>query len=769
MPSTKDPNLVVNPGPGRLPEGSVTASSLTFVSGGGSDAGLMAHITDPVDAHMASAIGIPEYDPLTGYPLLSTVPEDPLKDFVFDGESVLDALRMLRELMPPRPNRIGWAETNTPNSGAPSWGVLEPYDVGGNATIGAWTDGTNLFRPSRAIVDNGTSSAVLSGMVFPADRGVLAIYHNTDGTFATGTTTLVGALYLGTSPPPTGLAGAGFVEANRNATQTNYTPAGTGVDKITLTDRIGYKKDYAAWGIYPYDDYASDFNAYQLATYAITLPVSTGDAGSYLIVHWREQYASSLTAISTFNEADVVNANCYSITPEGVLVPSGETKWDTAWVKHVAKRNIYRDPSAALFILSPTITQSAIAGTTTTLSGVPHYTGDLTSTLQWSVSNLFSRNYYNTGVTANPPDVPPDFLSIDAPLAISFADFGASTKLVKAYTDLKDGGGNFFNATTNVPLAADSATLGPLAAVAIPYTVGEYGVGPELLSPGGANTMTSAAQVQFELNGLVPGGTPTTKIVFNSYPQTGGSTVSTETLEKFLDEKYRIDWAHLPSLATSDALPPTGAADYNSSLVLAANSAGPQTTAKQSLQVVGGRLQYPRFDFSAAPYTPTGPNYNALFLGDVQYTQRTYARAFNTGMPRSTGRLRIKGLAFNAFKATGAVVGSAGNFSDHAGRAVITLKIPGATGFLDLGRFKGDPDLNYSADWRGCLTGITTGGSEGDIYEFDMTGLTTDNGAGKFLLYVAVVFVKDSPAGTSVGTSAIPNIFVDEIEWLPPL
>ena len=57
MPSTRDPVAVVNPGPGRLPANTVTSSALLFPPGGGGGAALTAHITDPVDAHLASAIG----------------------------------------------------------------------------------------------------------------------------------------------------------------------------------------------------------------------------------------------------------------------------------------------------------------------------------------------------------------------------------------------------------------------------------------------------------------------------------------------------------------------------------------------------------------------------------------------------------------------------------------------------------------------------------------------------------------------------------------
>jgi len=57
MPSTRNPVAVVQPGPGRLPAGTVSATSLSFdPSSGGGSASLEAHLTDPSGAHAASAI-----------------------------------------------------------------------------------------------------------------------------------------------------------------------------------------------------------------------------------------------------------------------------------------------------------------------------------------------------------------------------------------------------------------------------------------------------------------------------------------------------------------------------------------------------------------------------------------------------------------------------------------------------------------------------------------------------------------------------------------
>lgn len=59
MPSPKDPTVVVQPGPGRLPANTAPASAFITPPGGSSSAALAAHIADPVGAHQGSAIAIP--------------------------------------------------------------------------------------------------------------------------------------------------------------------------------------------------------------------------------------------------------------------------------------------------------------------------------------------------------------------------------------------------------------------------------------------------------------------------------------------------------------------------------------------------------------------------------------------------------------------------------------------------------------------------------------------------------------------------------------
>lgn len=122
MPSNRTPGSVVHPGPGRAVAGTITASSMisrlvgsdpadardaiaiaalegTYAGITGSVASVQngitafeGHITDPTDAHMAGAVGIPAIDPTTGEPMLASA------GGFYVGESVLDALVQIKEL-----------------------------------------------------------------------------------------------------------------------------------------------------------------------------------------------------------------------------------------------------------------------------------------------------------------------------------------------------------------------------------------------------------------------------------------------------------------------------------------------------------------------------------------------------------------------------------------------------------------------------------------------------------------------------------------------
>ena len=331
MPSPKNPATVVNPGPGRLPDGVLTPSAYIFPGGGGggSDAELQAHIDNPIDAHMASAIGVNPTDS-NGYPILSSV-GGPV-----DGESVLDFIEAAMDLFPVRPDTLGTEQIGVPNSGLPSWGVLDPAGIGsGEAATGGFTQGSAVI-PTHYLLPSSATLTALAGMLYPADRGVVALYYCTGGDFASGDTTLISALSLG-DVAIVGIPSALFVETSRRANQTNYTPSGVGVNKFSFTNRLPYLEDYSGYGSV-YADFASNFYRYQLGTLVEgSLPISAGSSGSYLLVHWKETYATSLARIQpNVLSTALIATNCYS------AVPSTPGAFDTGDVATLCRHNIFQ-------------------------------------------------------------------------------------------------------------------------------------------------------------------------------------------------------------------------------------------------------------------------------------------------------------------------------------------------------------------------------------------------------------------------------------------
>ena len=201
--------------------------------------------------------------------------------------------------------------------------------------------------------------------------------------------------------------------------------------------------------------------------------------------------------------------------------------------------------------------------------------------------------------------------------------------------------------------------------------------------------------------------------------------------------------------ATSPAVAilPAGLDDFDSTAILVAN--GPD------LQVVGHQLVYPHDAFSGASYRPlTQPDYAAVLAGDAANHIRRHLRAFDTGIARNTGKLRVKGLAFSAWNSSSPYTGI--EDTDHSGGAILQVRVPGSTGWLDVGRVKGDPDL-LTTDFRGCRTALTGSGSDFTA-TYDTTAFTADNGSGKFLLFVRISLIKNGAGET---------LRFDDITWSP--
>ena len=152
-------------------------------------------------------------------------------------------------------------------------------------------------------------------------------------------------------------------------------------------------------------------------------------------------------------------------------------------------------------------------------------------------------------------------------------------------------------------------------------------------------------------------------ILVNSSPQQ-----STELLEKFTDEHYR-----LPAGAY-DSLPNPISGQWNSANGLPSGAAE-----------VGGGLRYPQNNYSQGFIPSSGqPDYSGR-SGEV-----TYYRAFrDLNDPHNSGILKLTGLTLSDIQAEGQVK--------------VEIKLPGRTGWLDVGK-PFDAGSFAGADGDGCRT-----------------------------------------------------------------
>jgi hypothetical protein len=191
----------------------------------------------------------------------------------------------------------------------------------------------------------------------------------------------------------------------------------------------------------------------------------------------------------------------------------------------------------------------------------------------------------------------------------------------------------------------------------------------------------------------------------------GYSTTSTALYEYFDDENRRLA-SDFDFTSTSDTL--TG--DWTSSTGLSNGNA----------QVYNGSLYYPTVNFSSG-YLPTGsPDYSA-FSGNQQYW-RGIAEGSST--PHSSGSLELGGLV-------NADVGAVG-----AGAVNVEIKLPGQTGWLDLGKDYVQATFT-GADGDGCRTG-----QSGDDWAWTCGTFSTADSGNRY--YIRVTFRNSTKSITQI-------------------
>jgi hypothetical protein len=129
-----------------------------------------------------------------------------------------------------------------------------------------------------------------------------------------------------------------------------------------LIDRLPYQNSYPGG---QYTAFGSNFYAYQLGKYRFPVSITSGKSGSYLLVHWKETYATTLASIQPANltSGNLVTSKCYSAVPS-----------DAAAYDNVLRANVFADTLSGSGPTGATISTSP-AGTVTTmnLSGIAYY------------------------------------------------------------------------------------------------------------------------------------------------------------------------------------------------------------------------------------------------------------------------------------------------------------------------------------------------------------------------------------------------------------
>lgn len=230
---------------------------------------------------------------------------------------------------------------------------------------------------------------------------------------------------------------------------------------------------------------------------------------------------------------------------------------------------------------------------------------------------------------------------------------------------------------------------------------------------------------------------PAPQILINTLPQQ-----STSTLELFTDELYRLEESSSGTLTMSSIEGTGRGADaWDSSLSL---------NSRPGLQVINGRLVYPKLDF-ASTVPDINPNYTSISgsEGDLVYIRR-FKDPNDTA--RSNGILRIDGLSETdrASKNILIELRVVGNHVDGNGIQDIGNE---GTGWLSLNDdynivlFEGD-------DGDGCF--VTTQSLSAPLFEFTLGGFSTAYAANS-AIEVRVTFKNPAALNKAITRMEITN------------
>ena len=698
MPSTKNPTTLT-PGPGLLPEASVPEAALTFPVGGGgvggSTGGLAAHLADPVGAHNAVAI---QLQPDAGN---------------FDEANVQSALDELGGVAP-LVNELGAAGSGVPNSAVPTWASDAFRATGGFRNSPGYAGlGATALVESFNILPFG-SDLTVTVKVYPADRGVIGLLRiDPDGT----------EVDIGVKLD----LAAAFTEATRDTGQADFADLNPGMYDLTLEDRMPVLSAYPANpGL---EVYETDYKWFQVGILSITLfdGFASFVTGHYRLLHVED--GEPFTSAGAQFGISVPTPGAVPLDPENVLMR--ERVFESGAVAPVF---IGAEP-----IVTPDVTVSPPSRIPS--SGVFAY--GIGDTLDLSAGPEAANNCFDTGA-----DVAGDVTLAGGrdPVQYDMSDFGVAA-FGFAFDETIEG-----HSAAVAPDLSDNFTNGPTS-----ITVGSGTVNDDAdrdaqfvvtLNRPGVSSVVGAHAV------------PTEKMLVSPFNTSLTSARNAE--EKFgRDEPYR----HPQDTDLGSVAVAVGAAGVYASTTEI--DSGPGGVA-DALQVGFGKLIWPQDDYTAGHFpTADQPDYSP-FAADPTGTVRFYQRVFELSSYTQRGTIEIDGVTLADFgKADGEVydstfwsallaagVLSASQIASRAGPVLVLLRIPGISGWMDLGTFRGDGSTDITTDGIGCLSQDLGGGQ----FEFDLGWSPAASADGSPVPHLAVRVYYFMDSGSTVLTKETDRI-----------
>lgn len=583
----------------------------------------------------------------------------------------------------------------------------------------------NITRTS--VSDTGVSrlQAMVSGTVFPADRGTLVLQRKLRGSvdfFPIAILNMKNA----------------FVEGTRATGQSVYTPTLSSFDTVLLYDRIPVSEDHIPYGTDAsgntlYDDYENDFSRLQIATYSIPMSNTNivggtmtspegileadadADVSAYRMLHYKSEdvagdfggepastdvYSILETSVPDFNELPLNYTRIVNFYPDSSATRPG--------IEHINLVPVRKDISDLYFPLA--------SANLKFLSGIPYYTAERTTTLltgpaEGDHDSITDNNKFELEIRSNnsvfdKTYVREDILTMDT----NAFDFRSGTAAGKFgaqidVDELLDDGYAKYSAS-NLPNHADQAFY--FAKDINVIDTGIPSVDTRLVPT--PDTFSTAAFVVARMHDPFGPGADfdayghelVTRILVNSY----GDDRSTDTSEWFTDEAYRVTDTHEYLGPTDSYAPPA----FDSSITLAATSlqlGGKFSTTEANTP----GIIYPRDNYSVG--NGIAPNDSSITRDySASEGDRTYRRTFTLGYAINAGKIRVKSggdflIAFDDIRYKNV------NTRDRFGK--IEIKIPGygpnSTGWMDLGRLF---STGQYEDGAGALSGAVTG-STGDF------------------------------------------------------